>query len=194
MTRTLRWARAAYGAARRAASRAAFGSGATAVVLAAAQLGAPAIASAQGAGTAPVTLTIDQAVALARRNNPDYLATRNNRRSAAAETRSAYGALLPQVNASLSGQYQQGGQQFFSGVSLGSNTDVVQSQYNLGLTYRVNAGNFIAPRVQRANQAAVDVRLREQISRVGIVDTAAVQNAESAGNLGILRRKLAAGD
>ena len=103
-----------------------------------------------------MTLTIDQAVALARRNNPDYLATRNNRRSAAAETRSAYGALLPQVNASLSGQYQQGGQQFFSGVSLGSNTDVVQSQYNLGLTYRVNAGNFIAPRVQRANQAAVD--------------------------------------
>ena len=160
MTRTLRWARAAHGAARRAASRAAsraaFSSGATALVLAAAQLAAPAIASAQGAGTAPVTLTIDQAVALARRNNPDYLATRNNRRSAAAETRSAYGALLPQVNASLSGQYQQGGQQFFSGVSLGSNTDVVQSQYNLGLTYRVNAGNFIAPRVQRANQAAVD--------------------------------------
>lgn len=142
MTRTLRWARAA----RRAAVAFA--------VLGGTQLAAPARADAQG--TAPTTLTIEQAVALARRNNPDFLATRNNRRSAAAETRSAYGALLPQVNASLSGQYQQGGRQFFSGVALGSNTDVVQSQYNVGLTYRVNAGNFIAPRVQRANQAAVD--------------------------------------
>lgn len=125
----------------------------------AATLGAPAVAGAQAAsqpaGSTP-TLTIEQAVALARRNNPDFLATRNNRRSAAADTRAAYGALLPQLNASLSGQYQQGGQQIFSGVSLGSNSDVVQSQYDIGLTYRVNAGNFIAPKVQRANAAAVD--------------------------------------
>ncbi|HEV2644158.1 MAG TPA: TolC family protein, partial [Candidatus Elarobacter sp.] len=59
-------------------------------------------------------------------------------------------------NASLSGQYQQGGQQIFSGVALGSNTDVLQSQYSIGLTYRVNAATFIAPKVQRANSAAVD--------------------------------------
>lgn len=147
MTRTLRWA----GAARRGTVLAA-----TAL---AAHAGAPALASAQGVSgldAAPTALTIEQAVALARRNNPDFLATRNTRRTAAAGTRAAYGALLPQLNASLSGQYQQGGRQFFSGVSLGSNTDVVQSQYDLGLTYRVNAGSFIAPRVQRANQAAVD--------------------------------------
>ena len=105
---------------------------------------------------APASLTIDQAVALARRNNPAFLATRNNSRNAALELRSAYGALLPQLNASLSGQYQQGGQQFFSGVSLKANSDVLQSQYSLGVTYRINAGTFIAPRVQRANSAAVD--------------------------------------
>ena len=151
MTRTLRWV----GFARRMA---AFAAMAAAVVTA--QTVTAGAAGAQGTGGAPdaspTALTIDQAVALARHNHPDYLATRNNRRSAAAETRAAYGALLPQVNASLSGQYQQGGQQFFSGVSLGANTDVMQSQYSVGLTYRVNAGNFIAPKVQRANAAAVD--------------------------------------
>lgn len=105
---------------------------------------------------APRTLTIEQAVALARRNNPDYLAVRNNRRSASAATRSAYGALLPQVNALLTGQYQQGGKQFFSGVALGSNSDVMQSQYSVGVAYRVNAGSFVAPRVERANAAAVE--------------------------------------
>ena len=104
----------------------------------------------------PTALTIDQAVALAQRNNPDFQVTRNNARNASLELRSAYGALLPQLNASLTGQYQQGGQQFFNGVSLSSNSDVMQSQYNIGLTYRINAATFIAPKVQRANSAAVD--------------------------------------
>jgi outer membrane protein len=99
---------------------------------------------------------MDQAVALAHRNNPDFLATRNNRRNASYELRSAYGALLPRLSASLSGQYQQGGQQFFNGVSLSSNSDVLQSSYDIGVQYSINAGSFIAPRVQRANSKAVD--------------------------------------
>jgi outer membrane protein len=105
---------------------------------------------------APAALTIEQAVALARHNNPDFLVTRNNARNASLELRSAYGALLPQLSANLSGQYQQGGQQFFSGVSLNANSDVMQSQYSVGLTYRLNAASFITPKVQRANSAAVD--------------------------------------
>ncbi len=104
----------------------------------------------------PVALTIDQAVSLARHNNPDFLTTRNNARNASLELRSAYGALLPQVNANLTGQYQQGGQQFFSGVSLNANSDVMQSQYSIGVNYKINAATFIAPKVQRANSAAVD--------------------------------------
>src|SRR5665213_1393405 len=104
----------------------------------------------------PVALTIDQAVGLARNNNPDFLSIRNNARNASLELRSAYGALLPQLSANLTGQYQQGGQQFFSGVSLNANSDVMQSQYSIGLNYRINAATFITPRVQRANSAAVD--------------------------------------
>jgi outer membrane protein TolC len=104
----------------------------------------------------PTMLTMDQAVALAHRNNPDFLTARNNRRNASAELRTAYGGLLPQLSASLAGQYQQGGQQFFNGVSLSANSDVMQSQYDIGLNYRINAATFITPKVQRANSAAVD--------------------------------------
>lgn len=104
----------------------------------------------------PLALTVDEAVALARHNNPDFLSTRNNARNAALELRTAYGALLPQLSANLTGQYQQGGQQFFSGVSLKANSDVMQSQYSIGLNYRINAATFITPKVQRANSAAVD--------------------------------------
>lgn len=104
----------------------------------------------------PTVVTMDQAVALAHRNNPDFLTMRNNRRNASLELRTAYGALLPQLSAGLSGQYQQGGQQFFNGVSLSSNSDVMQSQYQIGLNYSINAASFITPKVQRANSAAVN--------------------------------------
>lgn len=107
-------------------------------------------------GATSTILTMDQAVAIAHRNNPDFQVTQNNRRNASYELRTAYGALLPQLNANLSGQYQQGGQQFFNGVSLSSNSDVMQSQYSIGLNYSINAATFITPRVQRANSAAVN--------------------------------------
>lgn len=123
--------------------------------------GAGAQGTGRQAGAAPATvLTIDEAVRLAVRNNPDYLSTRNNALNASAELRSARGGLLPQLTASLSGQYLQGGRQYVSGVSLGSNTDALQSQYSLGLSYRINAGSFIAPRVQQANVSAVDADIR----------------------------------
>src|SRR6185437_5120400 len=101
-------------------------------------LAIPCVTSAQGAAAAPTVLTMDQAVSFAHQNNPDFLTARNNRRNASVELRSAYGALLPQLSASLSGQYQQGGQQFFNGVSLSSSSDVMQSQYQIGLNYRIN--------------------------------------------------------
>ena len=104
----------------------------------------------------PQALTIDQALALARHNNPDFQASRNNARNASLELRTAYGGLLPTLSASLGGQYQQGGQQFFNGVSLSANSDALQSQYSIGLNYRVNAATFYAPKVQRANVKAVD--------------------------------------
>jgi len=106
--------------------------------------------------SAPQALTITDAVTIARQNNPAFLAQRNNRRVASAAVRAAAGALLPQLSANLDGQYQQGGQQFFSGVALNANSDVMQSNYGIGLTYRINAGSLIAPRVQRANAAATD--------------------------------------
>jgi outer membrane protein len=102
------------------------------------------------------TLTIDQAIDLARRNNPVLQQTLNNRIGARAAVRSAYGALLPSVDASLSAQRQQGGQQIFSGTSLGARSDVNQSSYSIGFNYRINSATLITPSLQRANRAAVE--------------------------------------
>jgi outer membrane protein len=101
-------------------------------------------------------LPLEEALTLARRNNPEYLQTANDRRAAAAAVRSAYGTLLPRLDASFSGQYQEGGDQFFNGVRLSTNSDVVQSQYQVGLTYNLSAANLIQPRLQRASAEAVE--------------------------------------
>jgi outer membrane protein len=106
--------------------------------------------------TAPATLTLDQAIQLARRNNPALQQTLNNRVGAQAAVRSAYGALLPAADASLSVQRQQGGQQIFSGTSLGASSDVNQSNYQIGVSYRLNSATLITPSLQRANRDAVE--------------------------------------
>ncbi len=115
------------------------------------------IAEAQS-GTAPSSalLTLDDAITLARRNNPGYLSQASARRTADAAVRSARGALLPSADASFSSRYQQAGQQVFSGQSFSNSSPTLQSAYNIGLNYRVNKSTFLTPRAAQANRDAVE--------------------------------------
>jgi outer membrane protein len=110
------------------------------------------VAQAQSAAS----LTLDEAISLARRNNPLFLQTVNARRSADARVRTAYASLLPSVDANLSGRYQKTGQQFFNGIALQNSSDVMQSSYSLGLSYTLNSDVLTAPRVAGANRAAAE--------------------------------------
>src|ERR1044072_3793098 len=74
------------------------------------------------------TLTLDEAIALARQNNPLFLTTANERKSADAQVRQAYGALLPSSNAQFYSGYQQGGSIFVQGGSLAAGCGPLQSQ------------------------------------------------------------------
>lgn len=102
------------------------------------------------------SLTLDEAISLARQNNPAYLTIANERRSADAQVRQAYSALLPSSNASFYSGYQQGGQIYVQGGSLAVGSDQLQSGYNLGLNYRLNAGTLLQPRAAKANRVAAD--------------------------------------
>ena len=102
------------------------------------------------------TLTLDEAISIARRNNPTFLQTVNSRRQADAQVRTARGGLLPSADASFSGRFQQGGQQVFNGLSFSSSSDALQSSYNLGLTYQMNGAKLLAPRQAVANRSAAE--------------------------------------
>src|SRR5450759_4151264 len=102
------------------------------------------------------TLSLADAVTIARRNNPIHLSVVNNRVGADAAVRPAYGQLLPSADASFSALRQQGGRQIFNGGSFGASSDVNQSSYRIGLDYRINSATLITPRLERASRDAVE--------------------------------------
>jgi outer membrane protein len=110
----------------------------------------------QATATNGSTLSLEQAISIAQRNNPQFLQTQNLLRDAQANVRSAYGALLPQSNANISSSYTQGGTQYVQGVALPSNPATYSSRYSLGLSYNVNASAAYLPRAAKANRAAAE--------------------------------------
>ena len=109
-----------------------------------------------GAVLSGAPLTLNDAITLARRNNPVFLAQANARRSADASVRSARGALLPSADVSFSSRYQQAGQQVFSGQSFSNSSATLQSGYSLGLNYQVNSATFLRPKAAVATRDAVE--------------------------------------
>ena len=107
------------------------------------------------AGPTPV-LSLEEAIGLARRNNPAYLQSANDRSVAGAQVRSAYAAFLPRVDASLSTSYREGRPQFVNGISFGADQDAIGSDYALTARMDLSPTVFQGPRLQRANARATD--------------------------------------
>src|SRR5512146_1617519 len=106
--------------------------------------------------TSGPSLTLDEAIKLAVRNNPDHQSVVNNRQTASARRRAAYGGLLPRFDAQLQGEYRQQGSTPINGVTFDVSSDVYQSSYWLGLTYTLNTTTFLEPKIQSAGVKAAD--------------------------------------
>jgi outer membrane protein len=173
----------------------------------------PAMAIAQAAGKAQppsqsATLTLEEAIALARQNNPTFLQTKTAKNLADAQLRSAYGGLLPSSNVSFGTRYQQGGQQFIQGAQLGVNSDQLQANYSLSLFYQLNGSTLMSPRAAKASREAAeaDVTGAAETLRAGItqqyitvlraIATAALQDTlvlTQRGNLDLAKARVAVG-
>ena len=104
--------------------------------------------AAQGART---TLSLAEALDLAKRNNPAYLQSITGRTRASAALRSAYGALLPSADASIGSSYREGRPQFFGGLAFGATSDIVSSSWGLGANARLSVNSINT--IRRANAA-----------------------------------------
>lgn len=112
----------------------------------------------------PATLSLEEAIQLARRNNPTLQITRNESVDADWSVREAYGQLVPGASIGSSLQYQAPGTQriglFTSDeFGLGAKTGYLASSYSLGLTYRLGGETLMRPGQQKANRVATHARI-----------------------------------
>ena len=115
----------------------------------------PAVAGAQQA--VPSALSLADAIAIARDQNPAYRQALNNRRPAAWAVRGAFSSLLlPDVTASGGLSYTGAGSQTFLSSSFSQSVSTVSSFYDLSLSWRVSGTTLSQPWLAKAQQHAVD--------------------------------------
>ena len=119
---------------------------------------------AAGQGAVGPTLSLADALSLAKANNPTYLQSTNGRRRADANLRAANGQFLPSATGSFGGGYRQGKQQFFDGVAFGSNSATLSSSWGLNFAENVSLGAFNQRNAARLNVTAseTDVTAADQ--------------------------------
>lgn len=109
---------------------------------------------------APRTLSLAEAVELAKRNNPGWLSTRNDQEAADWQVREAYASLLPTAYASGSMTYQEPGVQRIGTFEFGSSTDYLFSGYSVDLNWSFDGGSLFAVSAARAGREATAARIR----------------------------------
>jgi outer membrane protein len=109
------------------------------------------------------TLTLEDAIALARGHNPTYLSTENDEGPANWNVRESYGLFLPNFTSSISGQYLAPGSPsfgIFDAGDLGLDvTDYYFSGYNLQASYRLEGSSIFQVASARADRKATRARV-----------------------------------
>lgn len=115
-------------------------------------------------GVAPITLTLEQVLDIAHRNNPNLQATRNDETLADWEVRSAYGALLPSATTSAGLSWQGAGEQVFGSLTaeqlgFANQPSFAFSNYSLNLGYQIDGRTLMAPGQAKANRVAARAQI-----------------------------------
>ncbi|MBT8335755.1 MAG: TolC family protein [Gemmatimonadetes bacterium] len=106
-------------------------------------------------------LGLDEAIRLAKRNNPTYRITANDQAAADWGVREAYGNLLPTVNAGGSASYTEAGVQRFGTVDLGvQSTDWYSSGYSLSFNWGIDGRSIFGVSSARAAQESTAAGIR----------------------------------
>ena len=112
----------------------------------------------------PVSLSLEEAIEIARQNNPGLQAVRNDEDLANWNVKSAYGALFPSASASGGVSWQGAGEQTFGSLTaeelgFANQPSFVFSNYNLGLEYQINGRTLLAPGQAKADRVATRAQM-----------------------------------
>jgi outer membrane protein len=109
---------------------------------------------------APEQLTLEEAIGLAKGNNPIFLSTQNDMSAANWQAREAYAQFLPTVNAGFGGTWQEAGVQRVATVELAAQpTDWLYSGYSVNLNMTVDGQTIFGIPNARATKRATGARI-----------------------------------
>src|SRR5690606_18526507 len=117
-------------------------------------LGLPTAGAAQP--PAPTELSLDQAIRIARENNPTFLQQTNDVAVARSSVRAAYGELLPSLTASNSYGYTAAGEARYNTIEFGRQPESYSSSYSLNMGLNLSGSTLLQPSVQRAQKQATE--------------------------------------
>ena len=122
-------------------------------------------ASAQerASGQAGSSLSLEEAILIAKGSNPAFLAAANDLDPATWQVREAYGQFLPEVTVGGGAQYEYAGVQRFgifssADIAVGT-TDYLLSNYFLALGWSIDGNTIFQAKSARANQRATAARV-----------------------------------
>ena len=108
----------------------------------------------------PARLTLEEAIDLAKRNNPTFLSTQNDRSAANWQVREAFSRFLPSVNTSLAGTWMEAGVQRFGTIVFSDQvTDWFYSGYSLNIGLTIDGNSIFGIPNARANKRSTEARL-----------------------------------
>jgi outer membrane protein len=126
----------------------------------------------------PPSLTLEEALEIARGSNPSFRQARNDEVLADWNVRQAWGQLLPQASASGSVTWQGAGEQQFGSLTLGDlgftdQPSYYLSSYRIGLSYFLDWATIKAPAQARADRQAT-------YAQIGAAEASLVSQVTSA--------------
>jgi outer membrane protein len=104
-------------------------------------------------------LTMEQAVAAARENNPDMQAQRNDVVSTRAGMRAARADFIPSASASAGFGYTAPGVTRFGSEVFGERPEYYSSNWNASLSYDLSGAKLLQPRLARAQHQVAETRI-----------------------------------
>lgn len=126
----------------------------------------------------PASLSLEQAVEIARANNPTYLQSQNDQVQADWDVRQAYGQLLPSASANSGVTWQGAGEQQFGTLTLGDLgfgdlPSYYLSSYGINVGMSLSLATVLGPSQAKAARGAVTARVRAAEANLVLQVTAA---------------------
>jgi len=107
----------------------------------------------------PAALSLEEALLLAERNNPDFRVQSTQLESADRQIRAARGDFLPSMNVSNSYGYQASGERRAGSVVLGTQPQFYNSSYSVNVSYSMNGATLLRPGQARTEAEAAQARV-----------------------------------